>query len=418
MGSWDLYCAICGGPTSGAEVSRKPRSSRFLRRMAREAEIRKARNIPRTHSVSILSDMETMEEYEAREAAGELSSGPDDDSDDDVDDNDSLSADSMCTEEEMYTYDPTILTADDVAWVEKIQVLGQDLRNTAGKKPFVSGIGRAYEYGRVIVPVDSSDHQNPITNAPGRELVAYWHIDGGPVVFPFHPCCYELLACCITGVRDASQLDEDRLFGVMKELTTEFCPRLELDYGEPCPNMEQYWCSYPGEEIFVAEPIEGETLRPLMRSILANDKFQLPDKHGEAGAADRVTCDVFRNLPYDVICAIAELLPASSLMALSQASRTLDSVLAGDAPLWRHCLSRELPWFYELIHLVHEPGLGPRLNFKLVIDWAQKVTKPQLDMRGPFLAVANRRRIWGMCEQLARLYQTAQPLDHPESLLQ
>jgi hypothetical protein len=224
-----------------------------------------------------------------------------------------------------------------------------------------------------------------------------------------------ILACCITSARDTSRIDEERLFGVMKELTAEFCPRLELDYGEPCPN--KYWCSYPGGEIFVTEPTKRQTLRPLILSILANDKFPLPDKHGEAGAADRVTSDIFRNLPYDVICAIAELLPASSLMALSQAPRTLHSVLAGDSPLWRHCLSRELPRFCELIRLVYEPGLRPRLSFKMVIDWAQKVTKPQLDMRGPFLVVANCRRIWGICGQLARLYQTAEPLDHLDSLL-
>jgi len=38
MGSWDVYCAICGGPTGcGIEISRKPRTARFKRRQARKA---------------------------------------------------------------------------------------------------------------------------------------------------------------------------------------------------------------------------------------------------------------------------------------------------------------------------------------------------------------------------------------------
>jgi hypothetical protein len=56
----------------------------------------------------------------------------------------------MCTEDEIYTDGPTILTADDITWVERIQVLGQNLHNTAGNTSFVPGIGHAYEYGRVI----------------------------------------------------------------------------------------------------------------------------------------------------------------------------------------------------------------------------------------------------------------------------
>lgn len=38
MGSWDCYCAICGGPFWGATVSGKPRTAAFLRRRAKELE--------------------------------------------------------------------------------------------------------------------------------------------------------------------------------------------------------------------------------------------------------------------------------------------------------------------------------------------------------------------------------------------
>jgi hypothetical protein len=123
MGSWDSYCAICGGPMSTVEVARKPRTARFKRRRAREIAKRQAENIPDDQPVHIHdpSATETMEEYEARKVAGDVSSDEDAGSEGDEE---SDSGDSLDSEEERYTYDPEILSERDVDWIQIIRVLG------------------------------------------------------------------------------------------------------------------------------------------------------------------------------------------------------------------------------------------------------------------------------------------------------
>lgn len=45
------------------------------------------------------------------------------------------------------------------------------------------------------------------------------------------------------------------------------------------------------------------------------------------------------------------------------------------------------------------------LDLRKVYLYLQRATEAKLGMRGPFLGVANRRRIWGVCEQIAVGYR-------------
>lgn len=101
MGSWDCFCAICGGPLVAPAVSRKPRSARFLDRWARKAEQRRERGLP--DDASVHSDTD----------------GSDGEQDDDDDDAESLGAG-----EEDGEYDPEIISEEQVGWTETLYVLG------------------------------------------------------------------------------------------------------------------------------------------------------------------------------------------------------------------------------------------------------------------------------------------------------
>lgn len=104
MGSWDCYCAICGGPLGGVEVSRKPRTARFRRKWAK-AKKRRERG---------LSDDEDMgSEGEPDEDAGVSDEGePDDDTE------------SLDSFDEDNAYDPEVISEQEVSWVESLYVLG------------------------------------------------------------------------------------------------------------------------------------------------------------------------------------------------------------------------------------------------------------------------------------------------------
>lgn len=62
-----------------------------------------------------------------------------------------------------------------------------------------------------------------------------------------------------------------------------------------------------------------------------------------------------------------------------------------------------MPWFWELHKLVEEDNV-PDLDYKNLYLWLNKATMPVYGMRGPFLGIANRRRIWCACAQLAEKY--------------
>jgi hypothetical protein len=72
----------------------------------------------------------------------------------------------------------------------------------------------------------------------------------------------------------------------------------------------------------------------------------------------------------------------------------------------------------ELWALLEEQAqLGRELSYKAVYLWLKKVTVPRYGMRGPLLSFANRRRIWGVCEQLATHYTRqlrVRPVESPD----
>ncbi|KAL2192490.1 hypothetical protein P885DRAFT_82176 [Corynascus similis CBS 632.67] len=91
----------------------------------------------------------------------------------------------------------------------------------------------------------------------------------------------------------------------------------------------------------------------------------------------------------------------------------------GSNAFWRWYLERSMPWMTDLLPVLDErqqPGRDFELSYKTVCMWLNKTTTPCYGSDGPFLSLANRRRIWGVCEQLAAYYfrrLREQPLTEP-----
>jgi hypothetical protein len=105
MGSWDCYCAICGGTFGRCRVSPKPRTNRFRRR-----------------------------ERKARELTERGENGVDNEEDDDTSGSESLDS-----YDEGRSYDPEIISEADVEWTATLHVLGFNPDAPgAGKYDFLS----------------------------------------------------------------------------------------------------------------------------------------------------------------------------------------------------------------------------------------------------------------------------------------
>lgn len=113
--------------------------------------------------------------------------------------------------------------------------------------------------------------------------------------------------------------------------------------------------------------------------------------------------DIFSKLPVELRHEIFELLPAGSILALKAASSTMHTTTLR-AELWKQRLRREVPWLWE----IHDVDVfqsqyfeGKTSKLLLDIDKKSKYTSENDDY---IFGLANRRRIWGVCEQIRTQY--------------
>lgn len=112
--------------------------------------------------------------------------------------------------------------------------------------------------------------------------------------------------------------------------------------------------------------------------------------------------DPFGKLPYDILHTILSFLPGKQCLALMNASWPVHSATRYKK-FWKQLIYWDMPWFWEL-HEVIEEQKSESFNYRSFYLWLKETTAPVYGMEGPFLGIANRRRIWTPCRQLADLY--------------
>ena len=114
------------------------------------------------------------------------------------------------------------------------------------------------------------------------------------------------------------------------------------------------------------------------------------------------SADVFAKLPNEIIFQVVSLLPLDALKALLAASWTAYTSVSGRG-FWAIYMRYSMPWFLEIDSTLNQPWAA-ELDLKVLCYWLEFHTKFNVNMTAPFLRMANRRRIWGVCEQLADVY--------------
>lgn len=161
-------------------------------------------------------------------------------------------------------------------------------------------------------------------------------------------------------------------------------------------------------------------LRVLPR-LLPTELFQTS---APSDSSHKVLSDPLSVLPFDIVYNIFKHLPVDDTIRLIQASQHVHS-LTRDHSFWRHMIKLHLtPWLWELGNLATHLDLHPAFDYKAMFLWLEKVTRPKYGMEGPFIGIANRRRIWNVCTQLAPAYQfkinrtaNEEPDDHEAQVL-
>ncbi|OCL02984.1 hypothetical protein AOQ84DRAFT_326619 [Glonium stellatum] len=375
MGSWDCYCAICGASLVSGKIGSGTPRAREKRRKRIEKEKRKLhieKERQRLQNTPGLGEKEREKNEEEEE----------DESDDDW--------------EEIHSYDPELVTSESLEWLRTAHCLGFNSESPGISKAFISGPGRYDDYGSIHV----SEGDDP--NQPDEDsLTCYHSFDPNETqVFPFHWCCFKILARALTGSPDTSKIDKDTLYNVMAELSPDYGSSLQLEYGN-INGREQFWESIAGEEFCVTHPLELPGFGDFLRTAVSSDDFKMP--LANLDLERRTVQDPLSKLPYDLLYIIFPYLGSNEILALIEASRHVYSCTR-DNRFWKQLIRWEtLPWFWELRELLTEER-SPDFNYKGLYLWLDKMTTPELGMKGRFLGIANRRRIWSVCQQLAGVY--------------
>lgn len=155
----------------------------------------------------------------------------------------------------------------------------------------------------------------------------------------------------------------------------------------------------------VGVPELDADLDPIIKSL---DKKTGPDQNSRSQ-------DIFNRLPYELRQMIFKLLPAGSILALKAASWAMHTTtLSGN--FWKHRLGSEIPWLWEIhdINVFQSQELEDKAS-KLLLD-IQKKSQYTSENNDYIVGLANRRRIWGVCEQIrSRYLEKRGGFSHPNS---
>jgi hypothetical protein len=136
-------------------------------------------------------------------------------------------------------------------------------------------------------------------------------------------------------------------------------------------------------------------------------------KSVEQSLASKVTHvqhDPFCKLPVELIHHVASYMEGHELIALRQVSRFVRQATRSSS-FWKRLLLREQAWLWDTPFSVAfwEPS-GEAGSTQHMVDWEklyivmENSTASGFGTKGAMMALANRRRIWKVCGEIARVY--------------
>jgi hypothetical protein len=178
---------------------------------------------------------------------------------------------------------------------------------------------------------------------------------------------------------------------------------LSIDYGK-FDGAEQFWMCHAGEECFVADPCPKMVeLEDVVRSILPAKLFDQTSPQ-QLQLEKKARHDPLAMLPYDIVHEIVVQLSIKDIHSLMAASCCIYES-SREPSFWRLMIRVHiLPFFWELDDFLRNTTFPENFDWRGAFCWLNDITRPSFGQRGPLMGIANRRRIWNSCLQLAPMY--------------
>ncbi|KAF2119682.1 hypothetical protein BDV96DRAFT_642695 [Lophiotrema nucula] len=386
MGSFDCYCAICAGPL-GTDLIFGSRGQKPLAKRRQRINKRRRKLAG--------EDVESSDESEGEDPEKDM-----EDADVKIDIEESDGEEEFDEGQEEYSYDPELVAEAETAWTNMCRCIGFNSDAPGLTKAYISGRGHYSDYGGFDVREPSND-PNDIDDG---YYSCYMSSDvDDRAVFPFHELCYELLARYITGQPKPAKINKDIMYSTLSQLyKQEWGGVLSyVNYGH-VNGGEQFWTCVSGEEWTICDFSTKEKLGNPLRQMIEVKGFNASAT--TIDLAEKVRSDPLTKLPYDILYLIFPYLDRKSTFNLMEASWQVFSSTRNDV-FWKQLIRLEfLSWFWELGPILND-GLPADINYKSLFFWLDKVTEGTYGMEGPLISIANRKRIWRVCGQIAEVYR-------------
>jgi hypothetical protein len=200
------------------------------------------------------------------------------------------------------------------------------------------------------------------------------------------------------------EVDNDALYDVMESHRTALdVPRhLDLDYSY-VEGADQFWQCISGREYCVADPSPVPSIGQIIRDLMP--KELLGSKPSTFDFSHKVRNDPLEPLPYDAVYNVFEYLDINDALSLRQASWHVFAWTRRDVNRFGKQMIRLhlSPWFWEMDDVLSCVN-DPTFDFTRFFLWLEAVTEPKKGLKGPFLGIANRWRIYDTCQQLVLDY--------------
>lgn len=119
----------------------------------------------------------------------------------------------------------------------------------------------------------------------------------------------------------------------------------------------------------------------------------------------RIHTDPFAALPYDVIHTLTTYLGTLSTFSLLKASPNILNSTTPNPTFWKRMIRWDFfDWYPEAASFFASTEFPEGFDFKRAYLWLGEVTAPVGGLKGEFMGVANRRRIWNACTELGEYY--------------
>ncbi|KAJ4211361.1 hypothetical protein NW759_012563 [Fusarium solani] len=307
-------------------------------------------------------------------------------------------------------YDEDVIGNEDMEWFQKASLLGFNPNARGATKYYVTGAGGYACYGDFDIGSDDGSEADSATeDFDFADLRTWGEFDDIKRVFPFHRQCYKLLARVLTGSENTREINRAVLFKVFGDSVSKGrrCYS-NLDYGDAEKGHEQSWQAVPGYEYTVINPERRESLVGDIFEVIKHGKFVETPSSLHLG--HKIRWDPFQQIPESLLRDILDHLDNESLLNLCRASWGIFDLTKYNQGFWESRIRNYMPYFEELGETIttRRESLGSQ-DLRKILLWAEEASKPRVGISGFLMAVANRRRIWGVCEQIARRYHAECP---------